>query len=425
VLSLPEQIGAACNSVLQSKNDDGGIDSIHTGAVSGCWTTASALWSMVEASGVTYTGLAPIRDMARFLIANQIQDGDEQGGWAMLPGARPCSMSTGHSVAALSGCRHLLEIDSALLVDLDHAVQNGLRWLQRWQNEDGGWGPQPGSGVSSNSLMFSTHYALMCFWRDGPHFSAYASMKAKAVKYIVAARNKDGSWGKSAGAAGDVSDTARAVLSLVRAAGYAPVDKVVKSAISYILRNQGPKGLWPLGRIEILFPKSGGVTVFSNNRTLDALQALATQKSFTKKAEQTLTSGLEWLLESQESSTGTWYIASPYDAPNKELHTWPTTEWLHTVAVVARAYTSFAAERIPTLSKLRSALVIPAVAVTCLVVGGLVGANWDTLGKDVQQLILGSVVLAILVNLLSNVVSGSLASWWRDVRGVASARADG
>jgi hypothetical protein len=420
MLLLSEQIGAACVSLLQSKNPDGGIDSIHFGATSGCWTTASALWSMNESCGIAHIGLTPIRDMARFLIGSQIATGDEQGGWPMLPGANACSMSTGHSIAALVGCRHLLDTDSALVAELDRVVALGLKWLERWQNPDGGWGPQPASSTQSqsgNSLVFSTHYALMGFWRETPQTAAYASMKSKAIKFLVAARNKDGSWGKSTGNSGDVSDTARALITLVKCGAYAPADNIIKAAGAYILRKQGKQGLWPLGRIELLFPRSGGITVFTNNRTLDALQALSVLKAYDKTGERALSQGLEWLLSSQETSTGTWFISSPYDPPNKDLHTWPTAEWLYTLAVVARAYTSFAVRKAPVLASVRSAILLPVVAVASLVAGWLAGANWNLLSENTRQLILVGVVLAIAVNLVSGLMSNSIATWWRQVRG--------
>lgn len=411
---LSDQIRAACNSLSQNRNHDGGLDATRHGDNSGCWTTASALWSMSVSSGVTLSGLAAVRDMARFLLETQIVEGEDAGGWPMMPGAPASTMASGHAVAAFLASRGLFDTDPEFHQRVDGAIDRGLRWLERWQAPDGGWGPQPVSGGGATaSRIFSTHYALMCFWTEGGSTARYQAMKAKSIKYLISCRNRDGSWG--AGAAVErISDTARAMTSLIQCKAYAPDHKVILQAAKFLVKNQGKKGLWPLGRVELLFPRSNATSVFSNNSSLDALVALSLLKTLDHRTRDAVTHGLRWLLESQEDGTGRWYLSSPYDTKDRsEVHSWPTAEWISAVTAVTNAVACAAPVKAREWWHGRAIrLTAPFVVLSLLALGWFGGVHWSSLSEATRSFVLVSIVLALAINIMSTFMWGYISEWW-------------
>lgn len=412
---LTEQLRAACGSLHRNRNSDGGIDATHHGDLSGCWTTASALWSMAAADGVSCIGVTAIRDMANFLLNTQNSEGEDAGGWPMMPGGHACAMATGHAAAALSLARPLLDNDTEMVAKIEKAAERGLCWLEKWQNPDGGWGPQPVTGGGANkSIVFATYYALLPFWIDSIA-DKHASTKNRAIKYLDSIRNSEGSWGSKAGK-GDISDTARALIALVRCKGHPADHPIIKRGARFLLKNQGRRGLWPLGRLEILFPKAAGVTVFSNNGSLDAIIALSLLPNPSKNVREVISRGLQWLLDSQEGSTGIWYLTSPYDPPVREMHTWPTTEWIYAVSMAASAFTRFAITAPVDIRSRPAKIAQSMVAPAMLGLGFLAGSYWRDLGQADRTFVLVTIMLAILVNIFSTFLSNWLSAVIRQIK---------
>jgi prenyltransferase beta subunit len=342
-----EQIGKACGILISHQNEDGGIPGTSFGVASVAWDTADALEAFLLSSGFTKLGLLRIHRMVEFLLHSQICPGGpsirfrdevspkspELGGWPWLRTARACTMATGHAIAALRLSQSLFNEDANLSQRLKLATQYGVLWLEKNQNEDGGWGVEPNSvGEASASRVVATYYALHGLWTVGEIFPS-AVVVRKAVNYLLSVRNDDGSWGYANGIAGDVSNTARAVTALIRSGYWLPSSPEVQAGIGFLRRRCDSSGaLWNISQEGYAHLDATDHVVYSNNSVCDSLVCMLTANYFGREAVQSL----HWLLNSQQSN-GVWHLSSPGET-RRDISTWSTAEWVQVIDLAQVSY---------------------------------------------------------------------------------------
>jgi len=158
-------------------------------------------------------------------------------------------------------------------------IRRAVAWLLSRQNPDGGWGEScftyddPRTGGMGKSTASQTAWALLALMHAGEaaHPSVARGMQfllgqqnaagldpaspvmRKAVDWLVSIQNADGGWGEDGTsykldyngyerAPSTASQTAWALIGLM-AAGAAD-HPAVKRGIDFLLRTQGPDGLW-------------------------------------------------------------------------------------------------------------------------------------------------------------------------------------
>lgn len=415
---VSDQLELATIALLSHRNADGGVEATKSGDSSGCWTTASALWSIISTGELSSAGIGPIRSMVVFLLDHQSSAADDAGSWPMLPGAAGCTMATGHAISALVLSKGVFREETGLLAAIDAAIGRGLQWLVRWQNPDGGWGPEPSSGgAARDSLVLSTHYAVMSFWMGDKVLEQYSGVRDQAVKYIKSTRNTDGSWGLKKGASGTVSDTARGVVTLLSCKASKRDEKIILDALEYIVEQRSPEGLWPLTRVELLFPKASAVFYYTNNSVVDALIAIGLATPDDSRARAAAKEGLKWLSGSQEASTGICYVSSPHDSPNKNMYTWPTAEWMHAVSAIMNAVPWLVQETAPAPRRtIWRRVTLGLGAPLLFVAGALIGQAWSGLAKDTKEFVTITILLSVGLNILAAFMFESIKDWLGKVR---------
>lgn len=143
----------------------------------------------------------------RFLVMCQCED----GGWSKPDLHNKCSLTriTGLSLRSL--------LDSGSHQSLA-AVQNGIEWLIKAQNDDGSWG---NTARDAQSDVTSTSFALQAITRVvGLTHQGRDSIR-KGQAWLTVARNTDHSWGYASGKPGTVAHTSEAIDGLL-ACGHNP-----------------------------------------------------------------------------------------------------------------------------------------------------------------------------------------------------------
>ena len=217
----------------------------------------------------------------------------EPGGWAWtdLPGGVPDADDTTGALVAL---RQLGPIDAPAI----DAAANGIRWLIRLQNRDGGiptfcrgWGTLP----FDRSCPDITAHALQAAtaWSDESHRPARRFV-SDAVRFLSRTQRTDGAWAPlwfgNEHAPHEVNltyGTSRVLVSLPPS--FPPIDDSVHRAVQYLVSSQNEDGGW------------GGAahTPSSVEETAWAVEALATGADVLEHDEtrHALETGTSWLME--------------------------------------------------------------------------------------------------------------------------------
>ncbi len=136
-----------------------------------------------------------------FLVMCQCKD----GGWSKLSLHNKCSLTriTGLSLRALldSGARQPLA-----------AIQDGIEWLLKAENEDGGWG---NTARDAESDVTSTSFALQAMTRIVGLTQQGRDSIQQGQAWLIKARNTDHSWGYTSGKPGTVAHTSEAIDGLL------------------------------------------------------------------------------------------------------------------------------------------------------------------------------------------------------------------
>jgi prenyltransferase beta subunit len=290
------------------------------GEVSGAWATAEAIWVILLAD--PNPDIDALQQSLRFLLSPRLQQSD--GGWPLVQSPPSTIPATADCVIAILRFLPLAK-DQQLTEMMKASVLRGINWLKSNQNGDGGWGIEAETHESGKSRMFGTYYAIAALVEAGETFANSEFVK-RAVKNILRSKNGNGSWGYERGKPGDVSNTARAVLCLLRAKRFTSSDPVIKQALSFILKNASDGLLWELSEERISTRE--GLLLFENYSPYIALYALLTCEYV---GEETLRC-LKWFIDTQ-NKTGCWNLKCPVTGREKESLSWVTSEVVHILSL--------------------------------------------------------------------------------------------
>jgi len=446
-MPLRHEIQKGIHFLLNNLNSDGGIPATKPGDVSGCWTTSEAIDSFLSMAYFPAAQLHRIRQMVEFLLKSQVikteavspanersgtlsgeilEDSSstspslesvQLGGWALVVGgSRISTMTTGHCVAALAHAHRIFQTDIAFGNRVHHAKELGLNWLHLTQNHDGGWGVEPESGPEgSESRMISVLYALRGYYEAGYTFEGSKDVR-NAVRFICSTVSKDGGWGRKPGIDSDPSNTARAVIALVRSSKYTLDDNIIKRAIKFIIMSKPRNRHWDLKTETYIAQGAPGQTIYNSNTPFDVLEAFLTV-GYTGPEVRAL---IRWFLENQEDD-GRWYLGSN-TSKVKDISTWSTSEAIYVLDIACKRHIRYAfnnlQKHLPKRWRTILTLLVVIILVEFLYITGtlnILGRAWVRMPQHIREIILGGVLLSIAVNILSNFVSAGVVGWFRRV----------
>lgn len=394
------------------KNSDGGIPATLPGAVSGCWTSAEALETLLSAPYHETDPRPFALDLIRLLGNTQLTTGEHSGGWPLVTGGvRASTMATGHAVAALYLARQYFCDDPSIVAEIEQLINAGLQWLSSNKNPNSGWGVEPGGGIDgSKPRMISTIYALRAYFAAGKTYENSHTVR-EAVDWIKTLENGDNGFSGQIGDASDPCNSARAVVALLRSGHKVPSDKLIKRTIGYITAARPRRKLWPLDTETYVTEGAPGQTVFNSNTTADVLEAYLRAGVFNKHTEDLVT----WFLLNQKDD-GAWFLGA-----NKAfvyaISTWSTNEAIFALSLAAQVY---ADRKLPHLERRYQAFRRIAVALALIVfvqilfivqLPSLITDLWNKIPESTRTLITWSVLVALMVNLLSSTLYDYLP--WR------------
>ncbi len=162
----------------------------------------------------------------RWLLGLQNRDGGIPTfcrGWGHLPFDRSSPDLTAHALRAFGAWSGT--VAPGLRKRLSRAAGRALDYLARAQRADGSWVPLWFGNESAPAEENPTYGTARVLLALGPRAAGgspqSAAMAARALRWLLSARNADGGWGGAAGAASSVEETAVAVEALAALAGRA------------------------------------------------------------------------------------------------------------------------------------------------------------------------------------------------------------
>jgi squalene-hopene/tetraprenyl-beta-curcumene cyclase len=229
--------------------------------------------------------------------------GAEPGGWGWSDrsGAVPDSDDTPAAVLALAGMQRW--VDGSLRERCRGAAAKGIAWLRKLQNRDGGWptfcrgwGKLP-FDRSSNDLTAHALRAWVSQASAVPMSASDSARLAKAISFLHANQQEDGSWLPLWFGNQDRDDEANPVYGTSRVLLAAPgllSDRALRRGCEYLIATQNPDGGWGGGpsvtawltaadsprdwlqRVDSQLPPVAWETTSSIEETALAVDALAT-----------------------------------------------------------------------------------------------------------------------------------------------------
>jgi hypothetical protein len=340
-MPLRYQLQKAISILSTFQNHDGGIPAVLPGQNSGAWTTASCLESFLLCAYSPLNILDNCIGMVNFLLTAQLP-----GGGLPYVNASPIStLSTGHTLSSLILSKKYIS-DKNLLAKVNKAIENGFTWIESNQNLDGGWGVQPSlEGEGKLTRISSTYYALRPFWSQGISYNESDVIKG-GIKLLLGSQIADGGWpfiqGMKVDGKSDVSNTARAILALIRSGYTTPNSEIINKGIGFLISQKLEGTSWRLG-VEGFSSTTPAVTLYHNNSPCDALEALVCADYFGDETKE----AFAWLLHSQRED-GIWELTSP-DSSQHDLErawTWSTSEFIHVMNFVSGYYIKYKVDQI-------------------------------------------------------------------------------
>lgn len=156
-------------------------------------------------------------------------------GWGRLPFDRSCPDITAHALVAFDAWYESME--PSLQRWLDEAMQAGVQYLERVQQEDGSWlplwfGNQDAPGQANPA--YGTAHVVRALSRLTPgRMPDRGRLVELGRDWLLSAQNADGGWGGAAGVPSSVEETALAVSALD------PVEHgdAVRNGVAWLIRN--------------------------------------------------------------------------------------------------------------------------------------------------------------------------------------------
>jgi Prenyltransferase and squalene oxidase repeat len=401
--NLKQRIANGYEYLAQIVNDDGGVPASAESDISGVWTTAEALDTIVRLPCIPHERFRLASQMWTFLLGSQLGDSSNSpGAWPVLKsGTSGSGLATGHAVSAIRRAHQYFGSDCP--DELVNAAQKGLDWLAHFQAHDGGWGVEPATPPhGSQPRMISTVYAVEAFTSSG--FSVETSQNLrKARQWILNMRAPDGGFRSAENYDTDPCNTARAIRALIEMRAISPADKIVPEAIAYLKKTK-PKGRpWPSKIESFIVEASSGEIVFNDNTPSDALLMLVMADPNNPMVFELI----QWFVLSQQSN-GSWSL-TPDDLSRAHICTWSTSEALIALGEYEWATIDpsiMLAERGRWSRRLMVGVTLALGVETLLLlnVNRAAVRAWDDIPKVIQSIILVSVIVAILVNLGSDLI---------------------
>jgi squalene-hopene/tetraprenyl-beta-curcumene cyclase len=160
----------------------------------------------------------------RWLLDLQNRDGGIPTfcrGWGALPFDRSATDLTAHALRAWGAWRD--DVDASLRRRIDRATARAIAFLRSSQRRDGAfvplWFGNQGAPGEENPLYGTSRVVTGLAAASGANPGIVADMLARARRWLLDARNADGSWGGDRGVGGSIEETALAIDALTTAGG--------------------------------------------------------------------------------------------------------------------------------------------------------------------------------------------------------------
>ena len=373
--------------------------------MSGCWTTASAVETILLNRYLPNKELVEVRKMVEFLLDRQ----NAGEGWPISVGTQESStMATGHTIAALSLADDTFRDDAALSARIDQSLRTGLDWLHAIQNASEGWGVEPATEEGKKSSTMATCYALRGYYSSGLTYESSRDIQ-QAINYLVSKVGADRAWGQREGISSDPASTARVISTLLQCGRYGERDRIVRRARSYLLAN---KKMWKFKVESYVVAGAPGQVYFHANTLVDVLEALVRCGYFGTEVEELL----RFLLSTQDEMRGFWNLRD-FQEVDTSIVTWSTAEAIAVIDLAHEAY----AEHLFSRSGWRyrgvwfRAFLITLI-ISLLELLYIVGAHtaiaswWSGLSEGWKQVIVGGVLIGLVVGITANLLSQNIRS---------------
>lgn len=399
-MSLREKELRGIGFLLSHRNSDNGIPAVNLQDISGCWTTASTVETLLLGRYLPKKELVHVRSMVEFLL-NRQNTGE---GWPISVGTQQTStMATGHTIAALSLATGVFHADNALVNRIEKAREIALDWLHRTQNDEGDWGVEPATEVGKKSSTMATCYAIRGFLSTGQNYESSRDIQ-EGINYLISKVGFDGGWGQREGISSDPANTARVVCTILQSGKYDVNHPVIKRALAFILST---KKEWKIKVESYVVAGAPGQVYFHANTPADVLEALVRCKYFGKEVEELI----RFFMDSQDDMNGFWQFQD-FEEVDDSICTWTTAEAL---AVLDLAHEAYANHLFRWLgwkhTKYWQVAFIVAATLCALEFLYIVDANtgvvswWKNLSESWRQVIVGSVVIGLIVGIIANLMS--------------------
>lgn len=375
--------------LLSHQNADKGIPATNPGEPSGGWTTSDVFEALLTLDSYPKNYVSKLDELLDFLINAQLDD----GAWEIVVGSgSESTMATGHAVASISIYKKLFGSNN----QIDRAIKIGLSWLRDNQNENGGWGVEPKASSSGIEFrMISTFYALRGFFESGHTSNNSRNVKA-AVNFLLNNFDKQiGGWGGKLGSSPDPSNTARAIVCLIRSR-HKNCENYVKKSIKYLLKK---KSSWNIDIEAYVTSAAPGETVFNSNTPFDLMEAFY----FLDYKGVEVYDLIEFFLSIQEDD-GCWHLASQ-NKIEKNITTWSTGEAILALSYANKYYVPFVFQiwdkRIRPIWKYAFAF---STVLNFLLVLKILGVYewiytcWNSLSADIAEKILWGIIITAIIS---------------------------
>jgi squalene-hopene/tetraprenyl-beta-curcumene cyclase len=142
-------------------------------------------------------------------------------------------------------------------ISMNHpCIEKGIKWLIANQQSDGSWEPLWFGNQYSRSkknFTYATFKALKALVMCGKKNSEATK---KGVEWLVANQNSDGGWGSEKGVASSAEETAFALIALMAFDDkYSSVHSSVQKGIKWLVEHQRFDGSWNAAPIGLYFAK--------------------------------------------------------------------------------------------------------------------------------------------------------------------------
>lgn len=394
--------------LMSVQNADGGIPGMRATGTSACWTTAEALEAVLLSPYLRLTFYPHVFKMINFLLNTQITRGPAKGAWPeYISTSNAQTLTTGHAIAALRLSKEIVVDDAEFSQKISHAIEEGLSYLNRVQNPDGGWCIEPGDG-NTESRALSTIFVLRGYVTNEFFFGNCSAVRDGCC-YLISLLDRDsGGFSKNAGEAPDTCYTARIISILLRAKARTKKDAIIKRALKFIYADKSLKSLFSIKHESYDSVHSAGMVIFHSNTPIDVMEALCLCDEYGKRMRKLG----KWIHDSQENNGG-WYLGgSPDPAINEGVITWTTNEAVYALScyniAFSERYNSALQKRVKLYGSIIITLAIIAVSLLISPVRWPADnwfiAFWTELPALIRKAVLGSVIGVSIVNVLSNLL---------------------